>query len=133
MSETASPTDLLASARAFCKKPGTITAGVWPRASALLARQAVELAMDSYWHAIRCPALTACPMRSQLICLAEVAGRSFAGDVAAAWASLSSACHIHPYELAPTAAELLGWIDAAERFCVASWPAAGQYTAAAGQ
>jgi len=27
---------------------------------------------------------------------------------------LSSACHYHPYELAPTAAELTGWIDDVE-------------------
>ncbi len=26
-------------------------------------------------------------------------------------ATLSSACHYHPYELAPTAAELASWID----------------------
>ena len=27
-----------------------------------------------------------------------------------AYAALSSACHYHPYELAPTASELTGWI-----------------------
>ena len=28
------------------------------------------------------------------------------------WAALSDACHYHAYELAPTAGELTGWIDA---------------------
>jgi len=28
-------------------------------------------------------------------------------------AALSRACHYHPYELAPTAAELTGWLDQA--------------------
>jgi hypothetical protein len=27
-----------------------------------------------------------------------------------AWSALSRACHHHPYELAPTAAELQGWL-----------------------
>ena len=30
-------------------------------------------------------------------------------------AALSRACHCHPYELAPTAAELTGWLDRAAR------------------
>jgi hypothetical protein len=29
------------------------------------------------------------------------------------FAALSHACHYHPYELAPTAAELTGWLDQA--------------------
>ena len=33
-----------------------------------------------------------------------------------AWGALSRACHHHPYELAPTAGELSGWIEAVEAF-----------------
>jgi hypothetical protein len=34
-----------------------------------------------------------------------------AREVSYAWAALSNACHFHPYDLAPTTAELSGWID----------------------
>ena len=32
------------------------------------------------------------------------------------WGALSRACHHHPYELAPTAAELARWIEVVEEF-----------------
>ncbi len=35
------------------------------------------------------------------------------GAAAYLYAALSRACHYHPYELAPTAAELTGWLDQA--------------------
>jgi len=36
-----------------------------------------------------------------------------ASRAAYVFAALSHACHYHPYELAPTAAELTGWLDQA--------------------
>jgi hypothetical protein len=27
------------------------------------------------------------------------------------WHALSNACHAHPYELAPTSSELVGWLE----------------------
>ena len=36
-----------------------------------------------------------------------------ARKVAYVWGALSEACHLHAYELAPTASELGGWIDTA--------------------
>ena len=36
---------------------------------------------------------------------------TLAHQVAFTYAALSNACHYHPYELAPTAAELGGWIE----------------------
>ena len=49
-------------------------------------------------------------MRSQLICLPFYLDATIAEQVAYVWAALSRACHYHPYELAPTGAELTGWI-----------------------
>ena len=40
--------------------------------------------------------------------------RRLARQVAFAYATLTSACHYHPYELAPTAAELTSWITDVE-------------------
>jgi hypothetical protein len=56
-------------------------------------------------------------MRTQLICLADAVGITIAGTVSSTWASLSSACHLHPYELAPTAGELLSWTADVQGFC----------------
>ena len=71
------PHELLAAARALMQRPDAAAAGIWPRAAALLARQAIEAASRAAYLL----------------------------------AALSRACHYHPYELAPTAAELLGWLD----------------------
>lgn len=120
MSDTLTPKALLAGARDLCRRSDAPTAGLWPRAAALVARQAVEAALSLYWADSPSPALAACPMRTQLVCLAEMAGPEIAGVVSSSWASLSSACHVHPYDLAPTAPELLGWIKAVEPFCTAA-------------
>ena len=86
------------------------TAGLWPRASALLALRALEASLLRLW-ADRGPGLERCPMRAQLICLRSYLGdASLAARAGHAWSALSRACHHHPYELAPTAAELRGWL-----------------------
>lgn len=106
------PRDLLELARALLRRADPATAGLWPRASALLARQALQRSVLDLWER-RGLDLQGCSMRAQLICL-----RSYLGDpdlaarAAHAWSALSRACHHHPYELAPTAGELDGWFSA---------------------
>src|SRR5262249_6299561 len=53
-----------------------------------------------------------CTMKTQLTCLPTYLEPRLAREVGYVWAALSSACHYHPYDLAPTAAELDGWIKA---------------------
>jgi hypothetical protein len=54
-------------------------------------------------------------MRVQLIFLRTYLGDAeLAGRAGHAWSALSRACHHHAYELAPTAAELEGWLVVAE-------------------
>ncbi len=108
-------TTLLANARALVQRYDPATVGMWPRATALLTRQALELAIDEVWRR-DAPGVERCSMRAQLICLpAYVKDSSFARDVAYAWSGLSRACHHHVYELPPTATELAGWIETVER------------------
>ena len=105
------PADLLASARELISRPDAATAGVWPRTAAALARQALEAAVDAHWLASpQTAAMTRATMRSQLACLPAYLDEQVARQVAFANAALTAACHYHPYELAPTAAELTGWI-----------------------
>jgi hypothetical protein len=52
------------------QRPGASLDGIWPRAAALLARQAPEAAMAELWAAHRQAAgLSASTMRSQELCL----------------------------------------------------------------
>jgi hypothetical protein len=107
---------LLELSRGLLSRPDAATAGLWPRASALLARQALETALDAYWSA-RGIGLDACPTRSQLICLKEYFDDSeMAAAVRSCWATLSGVCHHHAYELAPTVAELTVLLDVVEAF-----------------
>jgi len=90
------------------------SSGLWPRASALLARQALEATVQRLWER-RTLDLAGCPMRVQLICLRTYLGDAeLAARAGHAWSALRRACHHHPYELAPTADELRGWFSVVE-------------------
>lgn len=107
------PADLLAAARDLLEHPGPQSVGGWPRAVALLTRQALEKALDEFWAASPATAgLAACSNRTQLTCLPAYLNAGTARQINYVWAALSSACHYHPYDLAPTAGELDGWIGA---------------------
>jgi hypothetical protein len=106
---------LIGAARDLLERPDPTTAGIWPRASALLARQAVESALDELWLR-RAKGLELCSAKAQLLCLPVYLGDpEFAGHVSYTWVGLSRACHQHPYELPPTSAELLDWIGTVEQ------------------
>jgi len=108
------PDELLAAAARLIQRPDAATVGIWPRAAALLARQAVELAMAAIWAAKPQTAeLSSSTMRSQILCLTAYLDPGTAARAAYLIAALSHACHYHSYELAPTAAELTGWLDQA--------------------
>jgi hypothetical protein len=108
------PDDLLAAAQGLMQRPDTLITGIWPRAAALLARQALEAAMADLWASQRQTAdMSSCTMRSQLLCLTAYLDPGSARRAAYLFAALSHACHYHPYELAPTATELTGWLDQA--------------------
>ena len=97
---------LLDLARGLLQRADPRTAGLWPRAAALLGRQALEAGLDAYWEG-RGVALAGCATRPQLICLRSyLPDASLAARVYHTWGALSDACHHHAYELAPTAGEL---------------------------
>jgi hypothetical protein len=107
---------LVATARDLLERPDSHTAGIWPRATALLARQALESALDDLWR-LRAAGVERCSTRAQLICLPSYLSgdEELAERVSYAWAGLSRACHQHPYELPPTSSELLGWLSTVEQ------------------
>lgn len=89
------------------------TAGRWPLAVSLLTRQGLEATLDSFW-ARRVPAVAGASMRAQLLCLRELGDEESAELASDLWGLLSGACHHHPYDLSPTAGELLSWIEGVE-------------------
>ena len=107
---------LVTVARDLLERADPMTAGIWPRATALLARQALEAALDDLWR-LRAPGLEQCSARAQLLCLPFYlhGDEELAERVSYAWAGLSRACHQHPYELSPTSSELLGWLATVEQ------------------
>jgi hypothetical protein len=108
------PDELLAAGKGLMQRPDTLITGIWPRAAALLARQALEAAMAELWASKRqAVEMSRCTMRSQLLCLTTYLDPGTASRAAYLFAALSHACHYHPYELAPTATELTGWLDQA--------------------
>jgi hypothetical protein len=123
------PQELLTAAMRLMRRNDAGTAGIWPRAAALLARQALELAMAEMWAAKpQATGLSRCSMRSQILCLAAYLDPDTATRAAYLSAALSHACHYHPYELAPTAAELTGCLDQAAQV-VTQMQAAGAASA----
>ena len=108
------PDELLAAAKGLMQRPDTLITGIWPRAAALLARQALEAAMAELWASKpQAAEMSRCTMRSQLLCLTACLDPGTASRAAYLFAALSRACHYHSYELAPTAAELTSWLDQA--------------------
>ncbi len=115
---------LLVAARDLLNRPEPTTAGLWPRASALLARQSLEAALDEFWRT-RSPAEARdcgrVPTHAQLLCLPRYLGDAdLAGRLAWAWTGLSRACHHHAYDMPPSATELAGWIAVVEEFAARS-------------
>ncbi len=103
------PRDVLDMARGLLRRRDPSTAGLWPRASALLAGQALATTLHRLWER-QALDLPGCTMRTQLICLRTYLGDAdLAARTSHAWSALSRACHHHPYELAPTATELQAW------------------------
>ena len=103
--------DLLAMADGLLRRADPTTAGLWPRASALLALHALEASLLRLWES-RGLDLQGCSMRTQLICLRSyLEDAKLAARTGHAWSALSRACHHHAYELGPTAGELRSWFS----------------------
>jgi hypothetical protein len=116
----ASPEQLLACARKIMDEPDAGWRTLWPVAAANRTRQALEAGIDRFWTGDRSRMVNA-TQKAQMICLPTyLPDHRLARDAYATWCGLSNACHAHPYELAPTADELQGWIDVVDRLLASS-------------
>ena len=106
------PRSLLDAASRLLGRAEPGTAGLWPRASALLGLQALESTLLRLWTR-RALDLHGCSLRTQLICLRSYLDDApLAARAGHAWSALTRACHHHAYELAPTSTELESWLSA---------------------
>lgn len=108
-----SPRELLAAARRLVDEPEPSTRGLWARAAALLARQALE-SQTQITLAKQAADLRKANWRAQLLCLQGVTDEHIARRAYQTWAALSAATHHHGYELPPSAASLRGWMHTVE-------------------
>jgi cytochrome c5 len=93
------------------------------RAAAILGRQALERAVaEALEH--RAPGASRASARAQLLALPTYAPTEPSLAARYLWSALTRACHHHPYELAPTAGEVAGWLEETERVIAALAPAA---------
>lgn len=104
------PQILVNTARASMQVQRADLVGTWPRVSATLARQALELGMVRFWEQ-KWPGVESASMRAQLICLEQLHEAALAQRARYLWHALSNACHQHPYDLPPTEGELGSWIE----------------------
>jgi hypothetical protein len=112
--------ELLYRAVDLLERPTSGTVGLWPRATAVLARQALERGLTEVLSP-KVKGIQRAPVRAQLLCLRILLDDTATADeVNVAWWALSRACHHLSYELPPTAAELRVWIDVVDRFVEAS-------------
>ena len=107
------PIHLVNLARSVMRVPRADLVGTWPRAAAILGRQALEITLDQLW-AQAAPGVENASARAQLTCLPEYIDPELASRIRYSWHVLSAACHYHAYELPPIAAELNGWLDDVE-------------------
>ena len=108
------PATLVAWSRAVLDHPELGVVGAWPRAAALLARQALEGGLDRFWQR-HFPPMSHATRATQLACLDQyLKDQDLVRGIRTAWAALSRSCHHHAYELAPTAPELDHWLTTVE-------------------
>ena len=112
------PMHLLNLARSIMRVPRADLVGTWPRASAILGRQALEIALGQLWARVA-PGVENASARAQLTCLPEYVDAQLAGRIRYAWHALSTACHHHAYELPPIVSELSSWLDDIEALIAA--------------
>ena len=103
--------------------------GLWERAAILLARQALEEALDHFWRS-RSPDLLNASMRAQLLCLGPLMNNDRdAAQVAQLWGALSDACHFNTYQPTPSPSEVHTWLDQTECLCAVLARKAGRTVA----
>ena len=96
------------------QRPDTLITGIWPRAAALLARQALEAAMAKLWASnAQAAGMSGSSMRSQVLCLTAYLDPSTASRADIPFRRAQPGLPLSLLRGWSTAAELTGWLDQA--------------------
>ena len=91
MTTPGAPQELVGEAEKLLTWEGHSTAGLWPRAAALLGRQALETSLSRLW-ALKAPGVEECSWQAQLLVLPAFLGdEQLAEEAAHAWSALTRA------------------------------------------
>jgi hypothetical protein len=102
---------LVSAARDVMRLDNPALSGLWPRAAAMLGRQALEAAMTRVWE-LTAPGMDRMSFRCQVLCIGPMLNDAvLGGRIIAAWSSLSGACHHGIYDVPPSAVELTGTLE----------------------
>ncbi len=105
------PAQRLDVAEALLGRSGEAMAGVWPRACAVLIRQALEGAVKEVLR-VRLPGSQAANWRVQFLCLGRAIGdRGRARELGYAWVRMSAVLHGRGGGLGPSEVQLRGWLE----------------------
>ena len=120
MTTNFTPAQLVDAASDLLARPGAPVTASYPRAAALLARQALEARVQREWQATEV-SLAETNMANQFHALCQLRNAEIAGMAHETWSALSHACHHHPFDLSPTVSELKPLIDTVRTLIAASW------------
>ena len=105
------PAERLDVAEGFLERPNSAMAGLWPRACAVLIRQALEGAVREVLRE-RLPGSQAASGRVQFLCLGRALGdRGKARELGYVWSRMSAVLHQGAGGMAPSEVQLRGWLD----------------------
>lgn len=114
------PGERLEAAEGFLERPSAAMAGLWPRACAVLIRQALEGAVSEVLR-VRLPGSQAANRRVQFLCLGRALGdRGRARELGYVWGRISEVLHQGAGGLPPSEVQLRGWLERARGLVVES-------------
>lgn len=105
------PSERLDVAQGLLERSGEAMAGLWPRACAVLVRQALEGAVDAVLRE-RVPGGQAASWRVKFLCLGRAIGdEGKARELGYVWGRLSEVLHRGGGGLAASEVQLWGWVE----------------------
>lgn len=108
------PAERLAVAERLLERSGGALAGLWPRACAVLVRQALEGAVDRVLRE-KVPGSQAANWRVKFLCLGRAIGEGKARELGYVWGRLSEVLHRGGGGLGASEVQLRGWVEKVRR------------------
>lgn len=120
------PADKAREARRLIAEDDVATRFAWAPAAVILARQALEGAIDRHYHKFPSTrGIADATWKEKLICLphyfrkGDAEGRALVERVVWCWVALSTAAHERGLAMTPSASDIAKWLETVEHFVAA--------------